>query len=108
MDRLTAIAARAAARPRLDRRSDEEILGCDANGLPAEMVLETSALVAILLGDAEHSTAARAAWWRFGRGQGSASLSFGDLFSYALAVTTGRPLLFKGDDFSRTDVLSAR
>jgi ribonuclease VapC len=34
-------------------------------------------------------------------------LNSGDLFSYALAKTRGVPLLFKGDDFSRTDILSA-
>ena len=36
-----------------------------------------------------------------------AGLNFGDCFAYALALTTGEPLLFKGDDFSRTDVEAA-
>ena len=35
------------------------------------------------------------------------ALNFGDCFSYALAVTTGEPLLFKGDDFALTDVTPA-
>ena len=47
---------------------------------------------------------ARRAWRRFGRGRHAAGLNYGDLFSYALARTTGQPLLFKGDDFTRTDV----
>jgi ribonuclease VapC len=37
-----------------------------------------------------------------------AKLNFGDCFSYALAKSKGEPLLFKGQDFSRTDVKSAR
>ncbi len=44
----------------------------------------------------------------FGKGSGHpAQLNFGDLFGYALAKTRGLPLLFKGDDFSRTDIESA-
>jgi len=39
-----------------------------------------------------------------GRGQEPAVLNFGDLFAYALARRLGLPLLFKGDDFARTDV----
>jgi ribonuclease VapC len=51
---------------------------------------------------------ARAAHRRYGRGSGSkARLNFGDCFSYALSVTTGEPLLFVGEDFTHTDVLSA-
>ena len=34
----------------------------------------------------------------------AAALNFGDLFAYALARTSGEPLLFKGDDFAKTDV----
>ncbi|MEX6506254.1 type II toxin-antitoxin system VapC family toxin [Jiella sp. M17.18] len=45
------------------------------------------------------------AWRRYGRGSGSpARLNFGDCFSYALALSLGAPLLFKGDDFGHTDV----
>jgi len=51
---------------------------------------------------------ARAAYRDFGRGSGHrAGLNFGDCFAYALAKETGRPLLFKGDDFTHTDVESA-
>lgn len=51
---------------------------------------------------------ARRAYQRFGRGSGSpARLNFGDCFSYALAVTTGEPLLFVGEDFRHTDIAAA-
>lgn len=53
--------------------------------------------------DGEQASAARAAWRRYGKGH-PAALNFGDCFSYALAVTRGEPLLFKGNDFSQTDV----
>ena len=58
--------------------------------------------------DAEQAQLARRAYADYGRGSGSpARLNFGDCFSYALAQMTGRPLLFKGDDFRHTDVTSA-
>jgi len=51
---------------------------------------------------------ARDAYRDFGRGSGHAArLNFGDCFAYALARTTGEPLLFKGDDFGHTDLVSA-
>jgi ribonuclease VapC len=54
--------------------------------------------------DAEQANAARRAWRRYGRGRHVAALNYGDCFSYALAMTRGEPLLFKGDDFAKTDV----
>jgi ribonuclease VapC len=57
--------------------------------------------------DVTQAHAAREAWVRYGKGNGSARLNFGDCLSYALAKTTGRPLLFKGDDFTQTDVTPA-
>lgn len=56
---------------------------------------------------AEHADLARSAYRRFGRGRHPAGLNFGDCFSYALAMALGEPLLFVGDDFSRTDVAVA-
>ncbi|HET7756592.1 MAG TPA: type II toxin-antitoxin system VapC family toxin [Steroidobacteraceae bacterium] len=47
---------------------------------------------------------ARDAWRRYGRGRHAAGLNFGDCFSYALAKVTGESLLFRGDDFTRTDI----
>ena len=55
----------------------------------------------------EHAQAARRAWRRFGKGNHPAGLNFGDCFSYALAAVTDEPLLFKGRDFSLTDVEAA-
>jgi len=51
---------------------------------------------------------AREAYRDFGKGSGHpAGLNFGDCFAYALAKETGEPILFKGDDFTRTDLLPA-
>lgn len=56
----------------------------------------------------EQAMIARAAHRRFGRGSGSAArLNYGDCFAYALAISSGEPLLFKGDDFGHTDVTPA-
>ena len=55
----------------------------------------------------EHAQEARRAWRRFGKGNHPAALNFGDCFAYALARTTGEPLLFKGEDFARTDIEAA-
>lgn len=52
----------------------------------------------------EQVTLARDAALRFGRGRHPAALNFGDCFSYALSVARSEPLLFVGDDFSKTDV----
>lgn len=56
----------------------------------------------------EQAEIAREAWRRYGKGRHSAALNFGDCFNYALARATGEPLLFKGDDFSHTDIAVAR
>lgn len=57
--------------------------------------------------DVVQARAARSAFERFGKGRHVAALNFGDCFSYALARTLDEPLLFKGDDFARTDVVPA-
>jgi ribonuclease VapC len=57
--------------------------------------------------DETQARTARAADTRFGKGQAPASLDFGDCFSYALARAMDRPLLFKGADFSHTDITAA-
>lgn len=54
---------------------------------------------------AEHRRYAETAFAIYGKGQNHKSqLNFGDCFSYALAKTTDEPLLFKGDDFTHTDI----
>ena len=55
---------------------------------------------------AEQVQVARAAYRDFGRGSGhAAKLNFGDCLAYALAKCRDEPLLFKGDDFTHTDVV---
>lgn len=47
------------------------------------------------------------AFRRFGKGRHAAALNFGDCFAYALAKELDLPLLFKGDDFAKTDIRPA-
>ena len=54
--------------------------------------------------DTDQASVARQAFRQFGRGRHPAGLNFGDCFSYALAQVRGEALLFKGNDFSRTDI----
>ncbi len=75
------------------RRVDELLA---VTGIGIEPVTASQALIA------------REAYRDFGKGSGHpAGLNFGDCFSYALAKTTGEPLLFKGEDFQHTDITSA-
>ena len=60
--------------------------------------------IAIAPVDVEQAEIAREAFRRYGKGRHPAGLNFGDCFAYALAQARGEPLLFKGDDFARTDV----
>jgi ribonuclease VapC len=57
--------------------------------------------------DAEQAQLARLAFRRYGKGRHPAGLNFGDCAVYALATTRGEHLLFKGEDFARTDVEAA-
>jgi ribonuclease VapC len=66
------------------------------------LIRETSIEIVPFTGP--HVALAIDAFRRFGRGRHPAGLNFGDCFSYALAKATGEPLLFKGDDFSKTDI----
>ena len=54
--------------------------------------------------DAEQSELARYAWRNYGKGRHPAGLNIGDCCSYALAKYSGESLLFKGNDFSKTDI----
>jgi ribonuclease VapC len=65
------------------------------------------ARVEILPVSEEQFELARQAWRDFGKGRHPAGLNIGDCCSYALSKYSGEPLLFKGDDFSKTDVQSA-
>jgi len=55
----------------------------------------------------EHALIAREGFSNYGKGRHPAGLNFGDCFAYALAKSTGEPLLFKGEDFRQTDVVPA-
>ena len=56
----------------------------------------------------ELANRARIAHAKYGKGTGHpAQLNFGDCFSYALAKSLDAPLLYKGGDFSKTDIVSA-
>jgi ribonuclease VapC len=56
--------------------------------------------------DAGLAEEARGAFLRYGKGRHPAALNLGDCASYAVAKARGLPLLFKGDDFPRTDLLA--
>jgi ribonuclease VapC len=106
-----------------ERIADDPIrLISAATVLEAAMVIETrlgaaagadldlwlyKAEVEVVPVTAEHADCARRAWRRYGKGRHPASLNFGDCFSYALAAISGEPLLYKGNDFSQTDIASA-
>lgn len=68
-----------------------------------DLLLQTVGIEIVPL-DARQAEMARHAFRTFGKGRHAAALNLGDCFSYALAQVTGEPLLFKGNDFSKTDV----
>ena len=55
----------------------------------------------------EQAEIARQAFHDYGKGRHPAGLNYGDCFAYALAKFTGEPLLFKGEDFKKTDIVSS-
>jgi len=75
----------------------------DAAGRELDRLIDKAAIEVVAV-DADQIDEARRAWRRFGRGRHEAGLNYGDLFSYALSRASGEPLLFKGEDFRRTDV----
>jgi ribonuclease VapC len=76
-----------------------------AEGVRALDRLLATAHIETVAVDLLQATAAREAFRQFGRGRHPAGLNFADCFSYALAKCCAEPLLFKGGDFSKTDVL---
>jgi ribonuclease VapC len=107
------------------RRFSEALEGSDNRSLSAACFVETSMIIESRYGsdgvrdldlfiakaalvlepvDTEQAHIARQAFRQFGKGRHPAGLNFGDCFSYALARFTAEPLLFKGQDFSRTDI----
>jgi ribonuclease VapC len=81
------------------RRGDEGARDLDL--LLAKLKIDIAAVTA------GQAVIARKAFRHYGRGRHPANLNFGDCFAYALAKEKSAPLLFKGDDFGRTDVIVA-
>ena len=75
----------------------------EAGGRELDLLLQKAAIEVVAV-DAEQADIARHAYRNFGKGRHAAGLNYGDCFSYALAHSSGEPLLFKGQDFSKTDV----
>jgi ribonuclease VapC len=78
----------------------------------APMARELDALVSRLAPEivpftAAHAALAREGWRRYGKARHPAGLNLGDCFAYALAISRDEPLLYKGTDFSLTDVKAA-
>jgi ribonuclease VapC len=72
----------------------------------AEQLIERTQIELVAF-TVEQAQWARHARLTYGIGRHPAKLNFGDCFAYALAKTTGEQLLFKGDDFSQTDIAAA-
>ncbi|RLE29073.1 MAG: hypothetical protein DRJ61_15270, partial [Acidobacteria bacterium] len=70
-----------------------------------DLLLHTAGITIVAF-DADQAALARSAYERWGKGRHPAALNLGDCCSYALTQIAGEPLLFKGNDFSRTDVVS--
>jgi ribonuclease VapC len=75
----------------------------EAAGHQLDLLLHKADVVVVPV-DAEQIAEARRAYRRYGKGRHEAGLNYGDLFAYALSRTSGEPLLFKGNNFARTDV----
>ena len=69
--------------------------------------LIATAEIEIIPFDSGQAEIAMAAWRQYGRGRHQAGLNLGDCAAYALASTLNKPLLFKGEDFSKTDIAAA-
>ena len=78
----------------------------DAGGREFDLLLHR-AQIEIVTMNADQAELARAAWRKYGKGNHQAGLNIGDCCAYALAKYSGETLLFKGNDFSQTDVLAA-
>ena len=75
----------------------------EAGGRELDLLLHRSQIDIVAM-DSEQAELARIAWRTFGKGRHPAGLNVGDCCSYALSKYSGEPLLFKGDDFSKTDL----
>ena len=82
---------------RVDRIGDDDLIRALDEAIAAAGIM-------IVAATPTHAELARLAYRRFGKGNHDARLNLADCFAYALARESGEPLLFKGDDFTKTDV----
>jgi ribonuclease VapC len=75
----------------------------EAGGRELDLLLSRAAIEIVAV-DQHQAEIARLAWRNFGKGRHPAALNFGDCFAYALARSRDLPLLFRGNDFSQTDI----
>ncbi|MBT3747976.1 MAG: type II toxin-antitoxin system VapC family toxin [Chloroflexi bacterium] len=75
----------------------------EVGGRELDLLIHRSEIEVVNL-TTEQSELARVCWRKFGKGRHPASLNIGDCCSYALSKFTNEPLLFKGEDFSKTDL----
>lgn len=87
----------------LSRETNGDVVGARRR---VKRFMEIYDITLVAIGPAEQEIALDA-FDRYGKGRHPARLNMGDCFAYACARTHGAPLLFKGDDFSRTDVAVA-
>ena len=107
VEKLAESSARAIATPTLLEAGIviESRLGIDGEAV-LDRFLSDFEVTRIPFGE-HHWREALAAYRRFGRSRHPAALNFGDCISYATAHLAGEPLLFVGNDFSKTDLESA-
>lgn len=75
----------------------------ESGGRELDLLLHRSQIEIVAM-DPGQAELARIAWRIFGKGRYPAGLNIGDCCSYALSKSSGEPLLFKGNDFSKTDL----
>jgi ribonuclease VapC len=78
----------------------------EAGGRELDLLMHR-ARIEIVATNADQAELARTAWRKFGKGNHPAGLNIGDCCAYALAKYSGEPLLFKGNDFTQTDIMAA-
>ena len=77
----------------------------EAGGRELDLLLHRAGIEIVAM-NADQVELARSAWRNYGKGNHPAGLNIGDCCAYALAKYSGEPLLFKGDDFKKTDIRS--
>jgi ribonuclease VapC len=77
----------------------------EAGARELDLLLHRSQIEIVAM-NPDQSDIARTAWRVYGKGNHPAGLNIGDCCAYALAQYSGEPLLFKGEDFSQTDIQS--